>query len=120
MGAEPHRVVKHGIGIEFLLADGEDAANVDNIDAVIEMPDGRRWGATLITVRAVERILERWRRSGESAGGLYVRIPDLVLMSSPGVDQMVAAILDLVEKDQQSGLTPLDSAVVADDAGPNF
>jgi len=105
-----HRVVKQGVQIEFLLEDGEDIDSVDNIDAVIETPDGRRWGATLITIREVERILERWKRSGESAGGLYVRIPDLILMSGPGVEQMVAAILDLVDKDQQVGLTPLESA----------
>lgn len=110
MGVNLYRIVKQGIQIEFLLEDGEDMDSVANTDAVIETPDGHRWGATLITTREVERILERWRRSGESAGGLYLRIPDLILMSGPGVDQMVAAILDLVDKDQQSGLTPLESA----------
>ncbi|UQX88698.1 hypothetical protein M6D93_01540 [Jatrophihabitans telluris] len=110
MGVESHSVGKHGVQVEFLLADGEDPDGVDNTDAVIKMPDGRRWGATLITVREVERILARWRSSGESAGGLYLRVPDLILMSGPGIEQMVAAIADLVENDQQFGLTPLDSA----------
>ena len=114
MGVETYRVGKQGVQVGFLLEDGQDPDSVENTDAVIEMPDGRRWGATLITVREVERILARWRSSGEAAGGLYLRVPDLVLMSGPGLEQMAAALADLVDNDQQTGLTPLESAGGAD------
>lgn len=115
MGVELYRVGKRGAHVEFLLADGEDPDGVENVDAVVEMPDGSRWGATLITVNEIERILARWSSSGESAGGLYLRVPDLIVMSGPGIEQMVAAMADVVESDQQSGLTPLDSAGDAED-----
>ena len=117
MGVEPYRVSKRGVQIAFRLGDGEDPDSIDNVDAAIEMPDGSRWGATMLTVREVERILARHSSSGESAGGLYLRVPDLILMSAPGVERMVVAILDVVEKDQQYRLTPLDAAeIVEDDA----
>src|SRR5438105_135850 len=59
MSVEPYRVSKRGVQIAFRLGDGEHPDSIENVDAAIEMPDGSRWGATMLTVREVERILAR-------------------------------------------------------------
>src|SRR5437868_6126849 len=92
-----HRIRRPGFDVLFLLEDGEDPGAVENIDAVIEMPDDSRWGATAFTLREVERLFQRWRSSGEAAGGLYLRVPDLILMREPGVEKIADAIADLID-----------------------
>jgi hypothetical protein len=102
------RIVENGVRIEFRLEAGQEPTSVSNVDAVIEMPDGTRWGATLITIDEIEQILSRHRVSGESRGGLYLHGPDLIIMAEPGIDRMAEALADVVRNRQHVNVTPLD------------
>lgn len=53
----------------------EDLESVDNVDVFVDLNDGSRWSATLITLAQVEILMRRWAASGESLGGRYFWSP---------------------------------------------
>lgn len=42
-----------------------------NVDVVVELEDGRAFGATFFTLANIERLMARWAETGECASGLY-------------------------------------------------
>jgi hypothetical protein len=52
----------------------------------------------VLTLAEVERLMTKWQQSGESMSGAHLRVPDLVILRSGGVDSIVAAVEDLAEE----------------------
>lgn len=94
-GAMWHEINEDGLSLLIEIA-GEDPETVDNADAWVTTPDGRRWTATFMTPAEIARILDRWTRTGESLSGTYFTCPDLVIIREPGVRSIAATIKDLV------------------------
>jgi len=78
----------------------------DNIDAIVTLDDGRRYGATFFTIANIQRLLERYRSTGECAKGLYFWGPDLIILRELTVDAMERTIADLIANNE------LDRALV--------
>ncbi|MFE7530808.1 hypothetical protein ACFU7Y_34615 [Kitasatospora sp. NPDC057542] len=106
MGGIPYRTPSE---IRFLPDPDEDLDEVCNIDAEVSLPDGSRWGATILTVGEVGRLMERWDGTGESLGGGYFSCPDGLIVRSPGLAGMVDVLVGLLAAgDLQQTLNRLD------------
>jgi hypothetical protein len=75
---------------------GDDPTTVENVDARIYRSDGVAHYATFMTTDEIARVLMRWNRSGEWGGGRYFWCSDLIIVPSPGVQTMVAAVDELI------------------------
>jgi hypothetical protein len=69
---------------------------VDNVDAFVDLPNGSSWALTIFTVDEVRRLLHRWQKTGELAGGAYFWAIDQLIVPRAGLETMVAAIRELV------------------------
>jgi hypothetical protein len=109
MASNPlHEVVSDQFKALFMLGADDDAAAVENVDAEVTLPDGSRWSATFMSIHEIQRIMERWRSSGENAAGEYFHCTDLVVVREAGIPAMVRALeYALVNGDPYSLLTPL-------------
>ena len=92
-----YRVRTSAFDVTFVLGHDEDLDRVENVDAEVRLPDGSRWSATIFTVAEVKRLMMRWSRTGECAGGSYFWCPDGLLVNDAGIGNMtrvLAAIYD--------------------------
>jgi hypothetical protein len=95
-----HRVaIRHGQGPEEAF---------DNVDVGIESYGGRRWTATVLTPGAITECLRRHQATGESGGGAYLRIPDMLVVPCPGVEAILDAVRALLREDGLGGLPELE------------
>lgn len=67
----------------------------DNIDVKIQLDDGRFTVATFATIRNLERIMKQHALSGESLGGKYLWISDLIIVERLELSLIEEACLDL-------------------------
>ncbi len=84
--------------VTYILALEDDADTVEDIDAIIRAPGGKGWTVTLMTPRKIVEVMDRCSTTGEYAGGLYVHIPDLMIVREGGLDAMTRALVDLFAK----------------------
>jgi hypothetical protein len=110
MASNPlHEVVSDQFKAVFMLGAGDDPAAVENVDAEVTLHDGSRWSATFMSVREIQRIMDRWRTSGENAAGQYFHCGDLVSVREAGIPAMVRVLeYALANGDLYSLLTPLE------------
>ncbi|MFJ4598106.1 DUF4279 domain-containing protein [Kitasatospora sp. NPDC088861] len=92
-----YRVRNNDFEIRFLPDPHEDLDDVCNTDAEVLLPDGSRWGATILTVDEVGRLMNRWDGTGEALGGRYFSCSDGLIVRSPGIAGMVDVIVGLLE-----------------------
>jgi hypothetical protein len=79
------------------LGEGQEPEAVHNIDAVITfLPDKTRWAASFMTLQEIEKIMSRWRISGEYLNGKYFTCQDLVIVSEPGVSSIMDSLDDIL------------------------
>ncbi|WP_370945084.1 hypothetical protein AB5J62_39195 [Amycolatopsis sp. cg5] len=91
-----HKITTDDLVLEVELG-GDTPETVENADAWVSLPDGTRWSATFLTYAEVGRIMVRHRETGESLGGRYFPWgPDMVIVSAPGVREMLAVATELV------------------------
>jgi hypothetical protein len=67
-----------------------------NSDVTVTFADGSRWFATVVTYRNVITLAERRARTGESFGGRYFWIADLLLLdalSRERIEEVIAHTL---------------------------
>jgi hypothetical protein len=103
-----YEVVSDRFRVLFMLGADDDLSSIENVDAEVTLLDGTRWSATFMSMREIESIMERWRNSGENAGGEYFHCPDLVIVRDAGVPAMVRALeYALGNQDPYSILMPL-------------
>ncbi|GAB2930211.1 hypothetical protein GCM10027280_17260 [Micromonospora polyrhachis] len=80
----------------FLLGNGPPES-VQDADVHVHLTDGSVRYLTFFTLPAIERVLQRQRTSGETAGGAYFWSTDLVIIPEPGVAAMARALEELVQ-----------------------
>ncbi|EHN78567.1 hypothetical protein SMCF_1913 [Streptomyces coelicoflavus ZG0656] len=95
-----YRVRTERFEAAFLPNSGEDMEAVDNIDVLVDLKDGSRWSATVITLGQVEAIMARWAESGEASGGRYFRCSDGLIVRDPGISNMTQVLTGLIESDE--------------------
>ncbi len=52
----------------------------DNVDVWVYTKDGSRYSATFFTLKNIEMLMDRWRDSGECAGGKYFWCVDAIVV----------------------------------------
>lgn len=78
----------------------EDPRAVDDVDVEVRiLPGGARYSASVMTLEAIRRNMDHQAGNGESLNGRYFVIPDLLIVRSPGVDEIIDAVRDLVQSD---------------------
>jgi hypothetical protein len=103
------RLPVSGGEIRFRMNPDDDPATVDNVDGYVYLGDGVVKTFTALTLVEVERILTRWAQSGEALSCLYLCCPDLVLLRSPGLPNITAAVEDAIARGLLPSVTILDT-----------
>ncbi len=107
MADSPFVVVQApGFSVTYILGVEDDPESVEDVDAIVTAPDGSRRTASLMTHHRVGEVMRSRMQTGESAHGLYIRIPDLVLMREGGLEAATKALIDLF------GIYGLDSDIL--------
>ncbi|WP_343235446.1 hypothetical protein [Streptomyces bauhiniae] len=70
---------------------------MDNVDVFVDLPDGSRWSATLITLGQVELVMKRWATTGEALGGCYFQVSDGLIVRDAGIGNMTRVLVGLIE-----------------------
>lgn len=70
---------------------------MDNIDVFVNLKDGTRWSATVITLAQVETIMGRWAATGEALGGSYFWCSDGLIVRDAGISNMTKVLVGLIE-----------------------
>ncbi|GAA4424353.1 hypothetical protein ACFQV2_27985 [Actinokineospora soli] len=108
MAGDPlYRVEDEQFSALFMLGSDDDPDTVDNLDAELILPDGTRWSATFMTLRAIERVMGRWKGTGECANGAYFQCPDLLIIPQGGIVAMLAAFRAIVDSGGPDGVLPV-------------
>ncbi|MGW7820925.1 hypothetical protein ACWGLF_22965 [Streptomyces puniciscabiei] len=81
----------------FLPNASEDLEAVDNVDVFVDLPDGSRWSATILTLAKVEVLMKRWATSGEAMGGGYLWCSDGLIVRDAGISSMTRVLTGLIE-----------------------
>lgn len=98
MADNPFVVVQApGFAVTYILGVDDTADSVEDVDAVVTAPDGSRRTVSLMTHRMLGEVMRRRVQTGESAHGLYIRIPDLVIMREGGLEAATKALIDLFD-----------------------
>lgn len=97
-----YRVHTEHFEAAFVPNAGEDLEAVDNVDVFVDLPDGSRWSATIITLAQVELVMKRWATSGEALGGRYFWVSDGLIVRDAGISSMTQVLIGLVENDEFS------------------
>ncbi|MFD3417403.1 hypothetical protein [Streptomyces decoyicus] len=95
-----YRVHTEHFEAAFLPNADEDLESVDNVDVFVDLKDGSRWSATMITPAQVEVIMARWAESGEAMGGRYFWCSDGLIVRDAGISSMTEVLVGLVENDE--------------------
>lgn len=95
-----YRVHTEHFEAAFVPNAGEDLESVDNVDVFIDLTDGSRWSATIITLAQVELVMKRWAASGEALGGRYFWVSDGLIVRDAGITSMTQVLVGLVENDE--------------------
>ncbi|MFB8249214.1 hypothetical protein ACFC5X_29785 [Streptomyces sp. NPDC055952] len=96
MAHDPLVVVETAdFSVTYILGLEDDADTVEDVDAIIRARDGKGWTASFMTPRKIAEVMDRWSTTGECADGLYLQIPDLVIVREGGLEAMTRALVDL-------------------------
>jgi hypothetical protein len=87
-----------------MLGAEDDKETVENVDAELRLPDGTRWSATFMTLRAIEQVMNRWTETGECSGGAYFQCPDLVIIPKGGLAAMLDSFKGIVDSGGPEGV----------------
>ncbi|WP_377267053.1 hypothetical protein [Peterkaempfera sp. SMS 1(5)a] len=80
----------------FVPGAGEDLDAVCNVDMWVTFADGNRWSGTVFTLDEVQRLMGRWKDTGECLDGSYFWCWDGLIVREAGIPAMVRVIDDLV------------------------
>jgi hypothetical protein len=92
MGDALHEVVSDQFRVTFMLGADDEVSSVENVDAMVTLLDGTRWSATFMSLREIQRIMDRWRSTGECDGGAYFQCYDLVIIRDAGIPAMMRTL----------------------------
>ena len=83
-----------------MLGSEDDADTIENVDVEVILDDGSRWGATLLTLAEIGRLVSRWKATGECLGGSYFQCADLVVIERGGIAAATELLRQLLESGQ--------------------
>ncbi|MDY0812669.1 hypothetical protein [Kitasatospora purpeofusca] len=93
-----YRVRTDRFQASFLPDAGEPLDTVCNVDVEVRLTsDGSRWSATVFTLAEVERIMQRWSRTGEAQGGRYFACSDGLIVRDRGIENMTQVLAGLLD-----------------------
>ncbi|MGH4029323.1 hypothetical protein ACQB60_10355 [Actinomycetota bacterium Odt1-20B] len=92
-----YRVHTENFQAAFLPDADEDLESVDNVDVFVDLKDGSRWSATIITLAQVETLMKRWAASGEALSGRYFWCWDGLIVRDAGISNMTQVLAGLIE-----------------------
>ncbi|WP_405638240.1 hypothetical protein OHB53_09020 [Streptomyces sp. NBC_00056] len=92
-----YRVHTEHFDAAFVPNAGEDLEAVDNVDVFVDLPDGSRWSATIITLAQVDLAMKRWAATGEALGGRYFWVSDGLIVRDAGISNMTQVLVGLIE-----------------------
>lgn len=95
-----YRVRTEHFEAAFVPNAGGDVESVDNVDVFVDLPEGSRWSATIITPAQVQHVMERWVASGEALGGRYFWVSDGLIVRDAGISNMTQVLVGLVESEE--------------------
>jgi hypothetical protein len=70
------------------------------LDIEYESSSGERYLATVATLADLRRLMETWRETGESLGGRYLWISDLIVVDELSADVIAEVVEDLVTNEE--------------------
>ena len=95
--ASPWRIIKkEQYTLHILEGAGWDEHD-DNIDIEVHLLSGKRYSASLFTVKNLQTLMDRHQITGESNHGQYIYTPDMIIVRRLTVDIIVAMIDDLLK-----------------------
>ncbi|MFJ6669186.1 hypothetical protein [Streptomyces sp. NPDC091383] len=92
-----YRVHTEQFEAAFLPDAGEDLESVDSVDVFVDLNDGSRWSATIITVAQVEILMKRWTAGGEAYASRYFWCSDGLVVRDAGISNMTHVLTGLIE-----------------------
>lgn len=93
-----YRVRTDRFEASFVPNEGEPLDSICNVDVEVRLTaDGSRWSATVFTLAEVERIMDRWSRTGEALDGRYFWCSDGLIVRDPGIDNMTQVLVGLLD-----------------------
>ncbi|KUL59606.1 hypothetical protein ACFUAH_26405 [Streptomyces albidoflavus] len=102
-----YRVENQQFSALFMLGAEDSKETVENVDAEISLPDGTRWSATFMTLRAIEQVMSRWKETGECASGAYFQCSDLVIIPEGGLAAMLDSFKGIIDSGGPEGVLQL-------------
>lgn len=93
------REVEVGSGFKLVVRGVADDDSVANVDVELMDGFGARWSATVLTIAEIQRLMRRYRDTGECMDGAFFRVPDLLILDEPTLDSLVAVIEELVRSE---------------------
>ncbi|MEU6074293.1 hypothetical protein [Micromonospora sp. NPDC047074] len=92
MGGESVFRARHEDSEIIIMLGGDDDVEVlDDVDVEVILGDGSRWSATFLSIDAIQRLMVRWKVTGECLNGAFFQCRDLVIVEQRGL----AAMIDL-------------------------
>ncbi|MFG3208109.1 hypothetical protein [Streptomyces sp. NPDC048192] len=91
-----YRVHTEQFEAAFLPNAGEDLESVDNVDVFVDLKDGSRWSAAIITLAQVEILMKRWAANGEALAGRYFWCSDGLIVRDAGISNMTQVLAGLI------------------------
>jgi hypothetical protein len=109
-----HVVERDGVVVQFMLGADDAPDTVDNVDAHVYLADGSHRHATFFTTKALDQLLRKDARTGETGGGLYFWCSDQVIVPTAGVPAMMAAVMEMI----RSGDIEVMCSLIEDESRP--
>ncbi|MFH8725394.1 hypothetical protein [Streptomyces termitum] len=99
-----YRVENQQFSALFMLGAEDDKETVENVDAELTLPNGTRWSATFMTLRAIAQVMDQWKETGECSGGAYFQCPDLVIIPEGGLPAMLDSFKGIIDSGGPEGV----------------
>lgn len=75
-------------------------SNNDNVDVQVTIPNGERFSAVFFTLRNIEALMKRYKKTGECADGLYFWASNMIIVESLTEKTICKTIDHLLAKDE--------------------
>lgn len=69
----------------------------DNVDIEVILEDGQTFSATLFTRANIDMLLDKYKKSGECANGIYFWAADLILVNDLKEMTIKTVVADLID-----------------------
>lgn len=72
----------------------------DNVDVIVKFVTGERFTATFFAFQNLRSLMEKYRESGECAGGLYLWSSHMIVVKRLTRDTVERTVADLLETNE--------------------